>query len=126
MGKNKKKIEFSKILIVQESVLIWIMTLAFIFLAYICILRGYTGSLPWLAAMVSFPWAAYAISQSMYYRKSMKENTRDGIKFESAIAQLYKDNGNSQDTYNTYNINSNNNTTNTTNSNNSIDLDYGI
>ena len=49
------KREFSKTLLVQESVLIWIMSLAFLALAALCIFKDYTGSLPWLSAMVSLP-----------------------------------------------------------------------
>ena len=37
--------------------------------------------------MVGFPWTAYGVSQAMYYRKSMAENTTGGIKFESVIAE---------------------------------------
>ena len=85
-NKNSTNKEFSKILLIQESILIWIITLAFIGLAYICILKDYTGSLPWLAAMVGFPWAAYGVSQAYYYKKSLAENTKDGIKFETTMA----------------------------------------
>lgn len=60
--------------------------MSFIFLAFICILKDYTGSLPWLAAMASFPWATYGASQIYYYKKSLAENTKDGIKFESMIS----------------------------------------
>lgn len=74
-------------LLIQESILIWIMTLAFIALAFICVFNGYLGTLPWLAAMVSFPWGAYGVSQAFYYRKSQAENTQGGITFESALSQ---------------------------------------
>ena len=84
--KNKK--EFSKTLLIQESALIWIMTCAFIVLAFYCIYKGYTGSLPWLSAMVALPWTAYGVSQAFYYSKSTKENTEGGIKFESVMAQV--------------------------------------
>ena len=84
---KKQKTEFSKVLLIQESGLIWFLSFAFIGLAYYCIYKGYTGSLPWLAAMVGFPWTAYGISQAMYYRKSEKENTKDGIKFETVLAE---------------------------------------
>jgi hypothetical protein len=33
----KNKLEFSKILLIQESILIWIMTIYFMYLAYICV-----------------------------------------------------------------------------------------
>jgi positive regulator of sigma E activity len=83
-----KKIEFSKLLLLQESILIWIMSLTFLVLAFFCIWKGYMGSLPWLAAMVAFPWTAYGVSQVFYYRKSMKENSKGGIKFESVMAEI--------------------------------------
>ncbi len=84
---NKRNTEFSKTLLKQESALIWIMSLSFIVLAFYCIHEGFTGSLPWLAAMVGFPWTAYGVSQAFYYRKSMKENTSGGIKYESVMEE---------------------------------------
>lgn len=88
--KEKQKKEFSKTLLIQESVLIWIMSICFLALAFYCVSMGFTGSLPWLAAMVGCPWTAYAISQAYYYKKSMHENTTGGIKFETAIAEVNK------------------------------------
>lgn len=82
---SKQKRAFSKTLLIQESALLWIMTLAFLGLAYMCIDRQFSASLPWLAAMVSFPWAAYGVSQVYYYKKSMAENTTGGITYESAF-----------------------------------------
>lgn len=88
MKKNKKKKEFSKSLLIQESILVWIITLAFIGLAFVCIGYGYIGELPWLTAMVAFPWTAYGASQAFYYRKSEKENTKGGIKYDTTMAAL--------------------------------------
>ena len=84
---HKSKLEFSKFLLKQESALIWIMSIAFLVLAFYCIHEGFTGSLPWLAAMVGFPWTAYGVSQAMYYKKSMAENTAGGVKYESALRE---------------------------------------
>ena len=83
-GKHEKKLEFSKTLLVQESILIWIHTIAMLVLAYICVFRGYFAELPWLTAMVALPWGAYGVSQHAYYKKSAQENTDGGIVFESA------------------------------------------
>lgn len=131
MGKRvKEKKEFSKILLIQESVLIWISTIALIALAYVCVLQGFTGSLPWLSAMVGLPWTAYGFSQVYYYKKSMAENTKDGIKYDSVMTELEK----------TYLENLNNNTnhyidndividdiyTDNYDGLDNIDLDYGI
>ena len=87
MKKNKKKnkMEFSKKLLAQESVLLWIITLAFLVLAFICVYNQYFGELPWLVAMASCPWAAYGASQAFYYKKAEKENTKGGIKYETVM-----------------------------------------
>ena len=85
MRRNKKKKEFSKTLLIQESVLIWITTLAFLTLAFICVFNGYLGSLPWLTAMAALPWAAYAVSQGCYYSKSKAQNVQGGITYETAL-----------------------------------------
>ena len=86
MEKTKK--EFSKKLLVQESILIWIITFAFIILAFVCVVNQYFGELPWLAAMCAFPWTAYGASQAFYYRKAEKENTKGGIKYDTTMYGL--------------------------------------
>lgn len=86
--KNKKRKEFSKTLLIQESILLWIVTLSFIILAFYCVVMQYFGELPWLTALAGFPWTAYGVSQAFYYNKSKNENTKDGIKFETTMAAL--------------------------------------
>ena len=88
-NKNEKQ-AFSKTLLIQESLLIWIHTLAMLVLAFIVVFRGTYAELPWLTAMVSFPWAAYAVSQHAYYKKAEKENSKDGIVYETAMME-YRD-----------------------------------
>ena len=89
MAKSKTpKREFSKTLLVQESALMWVVTLGFLILAFYSIKNGYTGSLPWLTAMSGLPWAAYGVSQVYYYKKSLAENTRNGIKYDTVLAEL--------------------------------------
>lgn len=83
--KKKKGLSFSKKMMAQESALIWITTLSLIVLAYICVFNGYIGELPWLAAMVGFPWGAYGVSQAAHLSKSKAENTANGIVYETAM-----------------------------------------
>lgn len=64
------------------------MSIFFLFLAFLCIKEGYVGELPWLAAMVGFPWTAYGVSQMYYYKKAMKENSKNGIKYDSVMADI--------------------------------------
>ena len=116
----KQKKEFSKVLLIQESALIWIMTISFILLAALCIIKDYVGSLPWLTAMVSLPWTAYGVSQCFYYNKFKAENTKDGIKYETVMTDLvesYKNNDNFE--FNGDLANNNEEV-------DSVNLDYGI
>lgn len=116
--KEKPKREFSKSLLIQESILIWITTLALIGLAFVCIMSGFTGSLPWLSAMIGLPWTAYGVSQVYYYKKSIVENSKDGIKYETVLKELDKAYKNQQPNDGYYQVDE------TTEQ--SINLDYGI
>ena len=69
--------------------------------------------------MVSLPWTAYGVSQCFYYDKSKAENTKDGIKYETVMADLmesYKHNINTEELSNNQDENEVN----------SVDIDYGI
>ena len=90
-GKTKKRIrQISKSLLIQESALIWVTTIMILIMAFYCIVNENFGDLPWLTAMVGFPWTAYAVSQMYYYKKSEKENTVGGVKYESVMAEIAK------------------------------------
>ena len=82
---TSNKTEFSKWLLIQESILIWVITITFLILAFVCIKNQYFGELPWLTAMAGFPWTAYGVSQAFYYKKSTAENTKGGIKYETIV-----------------------------------------
>ncbi len=101
---KRKKVEFSKILIIQESALIWVITLAYLLLAFICVFKDYTGSLPWLSVIPGVAWTAYGASQAFYYNKAKAENTKNGVKYETVLAELTNNNNNKEE----------------------IDIDYGI
>lgn len=88
---EKKEMEFSKKLLLHETLLLWVVTLAFIVLAFVCITNQFFGELPWLTAMAMAPWGAYAVGQGFYYRKAERENTQGGIKYDTAMLQ-YKTN----------------------------------
>lgn len=97
--KNKKrdnKLEFSKALLIQESILIWINTIVMLVLAAMCIVFDYISDIPWLAVMAGLPWAAYAVSQRAYYKKAQAENTKNGIKYESVLKE-YEDSNEDED-----------------------------
>lgn len=89
--KHKQSSEFSKWLLMQETALIWIVTISFLILAFICIKNQYFGELPWLTAMAAFPWTAYGASQGFYYKKAEKENTKGGLKYDITMAELHEE-----------------------------------
>lgn len=88
MKNNKKKKEFSKGLLIQESILIWLITISCLILAFYCVFNQYYTELSWIATMIGCPWTAYGVTQAFYYKKAEKENTKDGIKFETVMAEL--------------------------------------
>ena len=90
MLRKSRNTEFSKVLLIQESALIWIITISYIVLAFVCIICNYTGSLPWLSILPTVSWSAYGVSQGFYYNKAKAENTVNGIKYETVIAELQK------------------------------------
>ena len=61
-----QKMDFSKRLIADIRVLLWVVTVGGLFLAFYCIRTGYTGSLPWISAMVGLPWTAHGTVCAFY------------------------------------------------------------
>ena len=85
---KKKKKEFSKVLLIQESALIWITTLVCLALGFYCIQQGFIGSLPWLSSIIISTLTAYGVSQAFYYKKSLVENSAGGIKYETVLTEM--------------------------------------
>lgn len=86
----KKKKEFSKQLVSDIRILLWIITIGALLLAALCIIRGYTGSLPWLSAMVGLPWTAHGVVCSFYLNMAKSDHREGGITFESARANSFR------------------------------------
>ena len=84
---KKEKKAFSKVLLIQESFLIWAITISYIVLAFLCVLFQFDAQLPWLSVVPGVAWGAYAVSQAYYYRKSLGENTKNGIIYETAMLE---------------------------------------
>lgn len=83
----KRKVAFSKRLIADIRVLLWVVTLGGLALAAYCIYRGFTGSLPWLSAMVGLPWTAHGVVCSFYLNMAKSDHKEGGITFEAAKAK---------------------------------------
>lgn len=91
---TKTKLEFSKKLIMDIRVLLWIVTLSGIALAFYCIHLGYLGTLPWISALVGLPWSAHGVVCSFYLNMAKSDHSQGGITYELAM----KDKGNKGET----------------------------
>lgn len=69
-------LEFSKLILVFETVLVAIVSGFVLFFCYLSITSDYSGSLPYLTTMITSVWAAYGASISFYQNKSGKENVK--------------------------------------------------
>lgn len=81
-----QKTEFSKQLIADIRVLLWVVTVGGLFLAAYCIRVGYTGSLPWISAMVGLPWTAHGTVCAFYLNMAKPDHRRGGITYDAAKA----------------------------------------
>ena len=86
----RRKTAFSKRLIADIRILLWVVTLGGLALAAYCIYRGFTGSLPWLSAMVGLPWTAHGVVCSFYLNMAKSDHKEGGITFEAAKAKDFQ------------------------------------
>lgn len=56
-----------------------------LYFCWLSILRGFTGSLPYLTALIGGLQAATAVVLTAYFGKSRAENTRGGIIYDTAV-----------------------------------------
>ncbi len=66
--------KFGKSLLIAELAAVVVISLVGFALAAFCVARDYTGSLPWITAMIAPSWAAYGASKASYNNKTMKES----------------------------------------------------
>lgn len=69
-----RKFEYSKVIIIFETVLIAIVTLGVLGLTGYAISLQFAGALPYLTAMITAAWGAYGVSVAYYYNKAKTEN----------------------------------------------------
>lgn len=81
-----KRPEYSKRLVSDIRALLWVVTVGGLLLAFYCIRTGYTGSLPWISAMVGLPWTAHGVVCSFYLNMCKSDHSEGGITFEAAKA----------------------------------------
>lgn len=81
----KKKLGFTNktaaFVLLEDSAI----TAAVLALCYLCIVRGYTGSLAFLSALIGLQQAKSAVVITAVVNKSKAENTQGGIVYDAAL-----------------------------------------
>ena len=78
--------QFSKWMIADIRPLLWIVTVGGLLLAAYCIRVGYTGSLPWISAMVGLPWTGHGTVCAFYLNMAKSDHRSGGITYDAAAA----------------------------------------
>lgn len=74
--KPRKGLEFSKLILCFETLLVGYVSHRVLGFVGQAIAVGYTGSLPYLTTFITAVWAAYGASVSFYQQKSGRENVK--------------------------------------------------
>lgn len=69
-----KNFEYSKLIIIFETILISILTIGVLLLVWYSVSLQFDGAFPYLTTMVSVAWGAYGTSAAFYYNKAKTEN----------------------------------------------------
>lgn len=88
----RKKIEFSKIIVLLTILIVYPSTLYLSWrvleLAQMAIDARYTGALPYLTALITPIWAAFATILGFYFNKAKAEN-KEKIKNNKSVKRDY-------------------------------------
>lgn len=82
--------EYSKRLVGDIRRLLWVVTLGGLILAGASVALGYTGSLPWISALVGLPWAAHGTVCTAYLGMAKSDHREGGITYEAAKARNFE------------------------------------
>lgn len=85
---EKKRLEFSKRLAVTLILTSLVVTVATLYLSYLCIINNLDASLPFLVALVGLNEVTLGYVCGAYMSKSKAENTAGGIVHDTAMYNL--------------------------------------
>lgn len=84
-------LSFSKLIVFAVLYIDYRSTMATLDLCYIAVSNDFTGSLPYLTALIGFLQAATATVLSFSLNKSKAENTTGGITYEANMTKVKRD-----------------------------------
>lgn len=86
---EQERICYSKKIVSDIRGLLWLVTLGGLVLAGLCIVKDFTGSLPWITAMVGLPWTAHGVVCASYLSMAKSDHKEGGITYETAKANNF-------------------------------------
>ena len=88
---KKSKKQFSKVLALLVLLTTFIISMYTLYLCKLCIQLNYTGSLPFLSALIGLSEGSCGIVLSKIIDKAKAENTKNGIVYETALKNTLSD-----------------------------------
>ena len=83
-----KKFQFSKLIIIFETAMVFAITIWILVLTSRCVESQFDAGFPWLITLATLAWGAYGISVKHYYAKAAAENQHGGITYDMAFAAM--------------------------------------
>lgn len=85
---RRKRKPYSQDILDREYRLLVFINVSAVLLAFYSIHEGIDSTIPWIVTMVSCSWAAWGVSKVAFNHKSTKENTKDGIIYDTAMKDV--------------------------------------
>ena len=82
---KKSKRQFSKTLTILVLATTFIISMYTLYLCKLCIQLNFSGSLPFLSALIGLAQGSCGYVLSKYFDKSKAENTKNGIVYENSL-----------------------------------------
>lgn len=83
---SEKKMDYSKLILQDVRRMVWFITVSGVCLSFCCVFKGFTGTVPWIASMVTAAWAAFGTIIAFYYNMTKSDHSEGGITYETAKA----------------------------------------
>lgn len=80
------KMDFSKVVVSAVLVVTCVTTLLGFGLAFLCVFKGFTSTMPWIATTMTAAWAALGTVCSFHSNLTKSDHSEGGITYEAAKA----------------------------------------
>ncbi len=86
-------LDFSKFVVFSVLVVTCMTTVLGFVLAFYCVYKGFTSTMPWIATTMTAAWAALGTVCSFHTSLTKSDHSQGGITFEAAKAKNFETTG---------------------------------